>query len=390
MPPKDQTTQTDPLFTDIVTSYYGSYRNMFEIHDWPERSAEMVKAAPQRIIGAYGSLQRFVELHSSEGLMPPMQAILADPPNVWLTSYYGFNPEGWGLLGFTDPGMRNDFIRESDPGVLVVIYGTTKAEKDEAQKIIGIQQCSHEPGRAEDFMSPSAWQWKQADPESARKWNHAIKAKRAWRVTSESRMPVREFAPKSTRSGAWQHIGARGVRLTPEEARNILKLDLQETDVYGEGSILAALPGPAKAVLAPSKAGPVSQNPFVTREAEGPKHLYILRLMGDEDAFLGEAANGHFIVKAGFSKSPQSRCCDHNKALPWGAYRWEVLFSGAESGYDPYPDSQCAKIGEKAMQKVLCRSGYGRSLGGEFFLAAADLIDEAWHAGNLASREYTK
>ncbi|MCC6686730.1 MAG: hypothetical protein IT205_07055 [Fimbriimonadaceae bacterium] len=373
----------------IAEAYYGSYRNMFEAHDWPERSTKILPAVQSRVVETYGSVQSFEQAHERGPLMFPMEAIKAEPPNVWLTSFYGFRPEEWGLLGFTDEGRRRSFLQGSRPGVLVVVYGAGEAKKGELGNIIGVQQCSHQIGHTRDFMAPAAWESKARDPERRDKWNYAVKATRAWRVTPETRMDVRTFAPQATASEAWQHIGSRGVRLNREEALNILKLHLQEVDVYGENEVLSAAPGTAKEILAPSKAGPVSKSPHVTRESEGPKHLYILKLFGDTDAFLGEASNGHTIIKAGFSRSPQTRCDDHNKALPRCAYRWEILWCGHTSGYDSHPTSDHAKAGERAMQRTLCTQPRGRSLGGEFFLADPALIDEAWREGNSVAKEHT-
>ena len=374
----------------IANGYYGSYRNMFDVHGWKAPGNKMMTSAPGLIVRDYGSIQRFEELHKPGAFMSPVEAIYSDPPNVWLTSFYGFRPEEWGLLGFANEGRRRSFIEGSKPGVLVVVYGAGEASKDDLYKVIGIQQCSHQLGHSREFMAPAAWATKERDPERANKWNYAVKATRAWRVTPETRIQVRDFAPKATETEAWQHIGARGVRLSRQEALNILKLDLQEVDVYGENPIIGSLPGSAKEILAPSKAGPVSQTSFVTKESEGPKHLYILKLGGDADAFLGEASSGKVIVKAGFSGSPQTRCNDHNRALPRCAYRWEILYSGAVSGLEPYPTSGHAKAGERAMQEILCRQPAGASLGGEFFLAESDLIDEAWQKGNLIAKEYRK
>lgn len=374
----------------VANSYYGGYKNMFEAHEWPERGNKIMPAVQGRVVEVYGSVQAFEDAHRRGDLMFPMEAIKADPPNVWLTSFYGFRPEEWGLLGFTDTGRRKAFLEATKPGVLVVVYGAGKAAKNELGRILGIQQCSHQLGTAQQFMSPAAWNSKQADPERVDKWNYAVKATRAWRVTSETRMDIRQFAPEATATEAWQHIGAVGVRLSTQEALNILKLDLQEVDVYGENAIIGSTAGSAKEVLAPSKAGPVSQNSFVTKESEGPKHLYVLKLVGDTDAFLGERAKGQVIVKAGFSRSPDTRCHDHNRALPQCAFRWEVLHSGKSAGYEPYPSSEHAKAGERVMQTVLCRSPGGSSLGGEFFLADAGLIEEAWTKGNSAAKEFKK
>ncbi|MGG7536159.1 hypothetical protein [Rhizobium sp. 12,4] len=373
----------------VASNYYGSYRNMFEVHGWPERGNQMMIAQQSHVVRDYGSVRVFEELHRRPtDLMFPMGAIYADPPNVWLTSFYGFGPWNWGFLGFTQENARRSFIESSAPGALVVIYGASKAAEDERYNVIGVVQCSHVTGHAQQFMSSEQWLKKEADPDSKAKWNHAVKVERAWRVTPETRVPVREFAPDATANEAWQHIGARGAKLNRKEADNILKLDLQEVDVYGQTALLHAVPGSAREILAPSKAGPVSQSAYTVREGEGPKHLYILSLSGDATAFLGEPAKGHLIVKAGFSRSPKSRRDSLNSAFPNFAFKWEVLHSGAAYGLDAYPTSAHALAGEKVMQKVLCETPHARSLGGEFFLADRIQINRAWEAGNKTAREF--
>ena len=374
----------------IADACYGGYLQMFDAHGWPERGTNLMTSAPSRIVEEYGSVRAFEAAHPLGDLMFPMAAIKSHPPNVWLTSMYGFAPEDWGLHPFTKEAHLNTFIKETQPGVLCVVYGAMKAPQDMRRKVIGIQQCTHEVRPSKELMSARYWEEKQSDPETARRWNYAVRIARAWRVTPESRMHIEDFAPDVASTGSWRTIGALGTQLSPREALNILELDLQEVDVYGETPIIGSAVGSAKEILAPSKAGPVSQAPFVTKESEGPKHLYLLKLRGDADAFLGEAADGGLIVKAGFSKSPQTRCDDHNRTLPKCAYRWEVLRSGVESGYEPYPSSDHAKAGERAMQDVFCRFPEGRSLGGEFFLIKPELIDEGWQEGNLTAKGYTK
>lgn len=373
----------------VAEANYDSYANMFELHGWPERGNKIMPAVQSRVVNAYGSIRAFERAHEPDSIMSPMEAISTDPPNVWLTSFYGFGPEGWGFLGFADEERRRGFIKSSRPGALIVVYGGSQAPKEERGKIIGIQQCSHRLAHSRYFMAPHMWTDKQRNPETEGRWNYAVKAVRAWRIQESSRMDVRQFASESTASGAWQHIGARGVRLSWAEAQKILTLDLEEVDVYGESPILGSSPASAEEIFAPSRAGPVSQNPFLTKESEGPKHLYILRLTGNADAFVGDSVGRKLVIKAGFSKFPLSRCGAHNRTLPGKcAFKWEIYYSGDGSGHEPYPSSEHAKAGERAMQEVLCREPAGKSLGGEFFLAEPELIDEAWTQGNLAARNH--
>ena len=378
------------VISTVANDFYGSFRNMFKAHEWDVEGSKMMTSAPKLIVERYGSIRSFEKLHQSDGLMSPMRAIYGDPPNVWLTSFYGFDPDTWGFLGFTDEADRSSFLENSEPGSLVVIYGTGNVGEDKYRKIIGIQQCSHEIGYAEQFMSPVEWHKKSQDSNVRDKWNFAVRATRAWRVSSDTRMGVQEFAPVVTKSGAWQHIGARGVRLSRQEAFNILKLNLTEVDVYGQNKIIIPLTGSTVQVFAPSKAGPVSQTRYTVREAEGPKHLYILKLKGNADAFLGRSAEGMSIVKVGFSKDPKDRCNAHNATLPEDcAFSWEIILSGQNEADSPYPSSKHALAGEREMQRVLCNSEMGSSLGGEFFLAGSNLIEKAWRQGNLTAKEYS-
>ena len=176
-------------------------------------------------------------------MMSPDEAIHAEPPNVWLTAFYGFTPERWGFLGFSSTGQRDHFVRETQPGALVVIYGH-KARASDAQRgqVIGIQQVSHRVNYAKAFMDPVEWAAKEADAESRGKWDLAVKAIRAWRVAPESYVPIDTFADESYSIDRAQHIGAQGVRLTTREAARLLDLTLVETSVFGEIAVDAASP----------------------------------------------------------------------------------------------------------------------------------------------------
>jgi len=322
-------------------------------------------------------------------MLSPLEAIECDPPQVWLTSFYGFSPETWGFLGYTQEWMRKSFLSRSLPGALVVIYGTGGSDRPEDRGVIlGVQQQSHETGHAREFTHPAVWDAKSKDPARADKWNFGVRAIRAWRFTQESRLRVEDFAPETYRPGRGQVIGAQGMLLAPSEARKLLDLDLYEVPVFGGEPINGVIEGPASAVLAPSRAGPVSQQPFQSREAEGPKHLYVLQLEGNEDHILGGPANGDIVVKVGFSRSPQTRCDDHNRTLPVCALRWRVLHSTSQIGREPFDCSDRAKAGEQAIIRTLCQTGV--SLGGEFFRARPEAIEAALRDGVRAADAWTR
>ena len=309
--------------------------------------------------------------------MTPLECIEASPPNVWLTSFYGFAPELWGLLGFSNDGQRNHFVRETKPGALVVIYGhKTKSPEKQRGMIIGMQQVSHNVNHARAFMDPSEWIRKEADPDRAGKWNLAVKATRAWHVAEEGYVAIDAFASETYTIGRAQSIGSLGMRLTPTEARRILELPLIETSVFGQIPVDAAVPVLGSELFAPTKPGPVSQVGYFCKEAEGPKSLYVLRLRGNESAFLGRPAGNKWIVKVGMSGSPSSRCRAFNDALPRGAYRWELVRCNESEGFPLFPKSRPAIAAETAFKAALHQAD--GSLGGEFFLAEEALIQSTW------------
>ena len=369
----------------IAKDHYGGLTELFEAHDWQERGQHMLPAVQGRVADAYGSVAAFDRSHP-DVLMSPFDAIASDPPNVWLTSFYSFQPRNWGFFGFTDERMRTHFLRASSPGALVVVYGASGARSNERGRILGIQQVTHRVGHARLFMSDEHWVQKQDDPKRRGKWNHAVAACRAWRIDTESRMTVEAFAPITYTPGHARIIGSGGRPLDLSEARRILDLDLEEVQLPGGPAIAAPLTGPASEILTPSRAGPVSQAPYLVPEAEGPKHLYILKLNGNPDAFLGRSASGQLIVKIGFSKDPSTRCADLNRCLPRGAFSWLVHKATSVEGREPFPSSNHARAGEDAMKDDLQNTG--SSLGSEFFLANACAIEAAWRRALEVARKW--
>ena len=207
-------------------------------------------------------------------------------------------------------------------------------------------------------------------------WPHAIEAIYAWKVPPDARLPVKHFANVTYPQFINRNISRIGKLLVPEDALKILELNLYKVSVCGQPTIEFSSFGAAANVLTPSRPGPVSQSPYMVREAEGPKHLYILKLEGKTHEFLGKCTYGNIIVKVGFSASPERRCSDFNRTLPKGAFRWIIYKSTFEEGHAPFPSSGHALAGEQAMKNFLEKSE--KSLGGEFFLAGSEKIEEAW------------
>ena len=375
------------MIREIVHDHYGGYVEFFQAHGWPERGPDMQGAVERRIAETYGTGQAFERWHV-EPVVDPLEAIRADPPNVWLTSYYGFSEPYQNFWGFPKAYDRKHFLQDSCPGTLVVIYAvkSRKARREIRGKIIGLLQMVGPAGPARLFMSDHHWAEKQEDSKRKDKWDYAVKAGRAWQITPESQRQVDEIAPVTYPRETPENIARRGARLEHSEAVVIPDLDLVGMPVWGGLAFEMAVPGLGRDVLSPSRPGPVSRVSHTVSEAEGPKHLYILALQGDADAFLGECALGRMIVKVGFSRSPEARCEKYNRMLPRGAFRWIVHRSTFREQQGPFPSSAQAIAGENRMKALLDQAG--KSLGGEFFLATSEVIWNAWRQGVQAASTF--
>jgi hypothetical protein len=323
--------------------------------------------------------------------MLPREAIESDPPNVWLTSLWGYDPKTWGFIGFSKRHQLESFLEDTKPGVLVVIYINTNGHEPRLrQSVVGVMQLSHQTGPAAEFMDPVAYIAKQQKAEEADKWDYAVRCERAWQILPEQRPRIETFADISWRPEKGMHIGAQGVQLKGSEARKLLDLSMVEVDVYGASSIIGAAPGTLADVqqeFSPSRGIPSPSAPFTVRESEGPKELYILRLEGSAANFLGRTTaevGGKAIVKVGFSQSAAMRCLQLQAALPAGAFRWRVIRSNTLDGTLSYSSSRVAMRGEDEMKR--CLAMVGESLGREFFLADEAALEQAWTAADAKAR----
>jgi hypothetical protein len=320
--------------------------------------------------------------------LTPNTSNLPNGREVWLTSFWGFDPGRWGCIGFADEGRRNRFLRNSKPGTLIAIYVTKgKGAQDMRGKVVGVLEVSHEVGSAENYLSGDRWAEKENDPDARGKWSYAVRATRAWRIVPEDWKKVEELFPVAYRSAHPEFIGANGVHVEPSEASKIFGLDVYEVPVYGRTGPIEPTLQTLEAALVPSRAIPPASKPFWVGETDGPKYLYILKLTGDIAAYLGrsrEAVEGKHIIKVGFSKSPLARRDQIQSSYPKGSFEWEVFRPAPQPKNAPYANARIAIAGEDAMKERLVDE-QAEVLGGEFFLADDWLVQNAWGAGIFAA-----
>jgi hypothetical protein len=315
--------------------------------------------------------------------------------NIWLTSFWGFDPKIWGCVGFSQKYMLSHFMEHTMQGALVVVYVTKGKGPDRMRgNIVGILEVSRKTGHARNFISADQWEKVERDPESRGKWHYAVEVTRAWKVIEEDWKPVESVFPITYSNNNHQRMGGQGAPIDEHEVPNLLGLSVCETPVYGqESGISPTIQSLDEALkLKPSNAVLPATEPYWVGETDGPKHLYILRLRGNIGVYLGagdDEVDDHMIVKVGFSKSPLTRRDQIQSAYPDGQFKWEVLYPAKIPETAPYPNARVAIAGEDAMKRRLENDG-GKSLGGEFFLADMSLIIRTWSAGMLAAETFMR
>ncbi len=320
--------------------------------------------------------------------LAPTGDTLPDGRDLWLTSFWGFDPASWGCIGFADEAKRARYLKLSKPGALVAIYVTKgKGPEEMRGKVVGVLEISHHAGHAKEFISGDRWAEKERDPVSRGKWLFAVQATRAWRIVEEDWKPVEALLPSAYASAHAEYIGSSGVQVAQVEAERLLQLDVYEVPVYGQGRRVNGAIQTLETALTPSRAISPATEPYWVGETDGPKHLYILELNGDTTAYLGRSAehvDGKAIIKVGFSRSPSARRDQIQSAYPNGQFKWVVRCPTVVPDVAPYPNARIAIIGEDAMKKRLVDEG-AEVLGGEFFLAEDWLIHNTWGAGRYAA-----
>jgi hypothetical protein len=302
---------------------------------------------------------------------------------VLFKSFWGWSPDTWGALGWPNTGRRDTICKEmTDPFILVcnVPLSAPGAEEYELGKIVGFYLISHERGDRDTFTDPVHH---TLEPE---KWRYSLRAIRAFTYLPEYRLDTRHFDASLLQRA--QAVGTHGEVITDEHRLKLLReTPWEEVRVY-QPRAGSATYGPATSPKGWVRAGPENQGgyavPAMTQNLT--RHLYILRLDGPTDAFLGTPANGRRIVKIGLAVSPESRRTQFQAALPRCAFEWKTYRTTLQPDIGAKWTFQAAEAGEYAMKRYLAAKA--SHLDGEFYLASDDQINEAWRLGVATAQAF--
>lgn len=368
----------------IAREVYGGFRQMFDAHGWDAAGDKMMISAPALIVEHYGSIGAFEETHRSGRRIDNLltDEIWNQGYSVLFTSFWGWTPGEWGTVGWTgDSGLtrRTNLLKElSDPFITVCYVTGNKTYIDAGLKgmIAGFYLVSHETGDRDEFTHHTHH---GRNPD---KWRHSLRAIRAFTYLPEYRISAKDFDPTIMRRA--RTIAAMGTIIDDtDQIGHLRSIPFEEVDVYTPTK-LRFQSNVGSDSRGKVRAGPASAGGY---EVPGgslhlKRELYVLRLDGDTDAYLGRDAEGRFIYKVGLSASPDMRRQSFQKAMPRGAFVWTVARTNTIAGIDKCPSFKAAVAGEDAMKAYLSQKA--EWLGGEFYLAYPSDIDEAWKRGHDA------
>lgn len=316
--------------------------------------------------------------------------VWTDFRSVLFTSLYGWTPDTWGCIGWSNNegrSHRDKLLKELSDPFICVCYVTGKGNGRETEMegmIGGFYLVSHVIGDRDEFTHPIHHTER---PES---WRHSLQAIRAFSYVPEYRCRARVLFPKLLGNGSARSVARWGKEIDGAEIEKLRDIPWVEVPVFSSGTNRQRPNELDDASAGMVQAGPASGSGYVvsggTREL--PRELYVLRLSGDIEAYLGRSPEGASIYKIGLSFSPELRRMSLQKSMPEGAFKWKVVRTTQKDGDCRYSSFSAALAGENAMKQHLASNS--EWLGGEFYLASREVVADAWKLGRQAASDFDR
>jgi hypothetical protein len=295
--------------------------------------------------------------------------VLDSSSPVWLTGFWGFDPEEEGILGFTDPRDRDRLFGLIDERELVCIYGAASPETDRkiVHHLLGVLEVERTPIDSWEKMSDAA-KARNIALGRQEKWRHAMPVRRAWRTNHT--LDVNQVFPKSYDPKNGRYIAKFGTWLVPQEARWLLeKVPFTQTSVFGETPIEppngnSTKTGSIERSLKPSHGvfGSFGGRSFEVQDK--PHKLYLAHFSSSPDLLAGRPVpKGVGLVKIGISGNIKNRLKALNLSFPPTAtIGWKIIRTAQ------FPDRSTAGDAETLFKARAIKEYEASSLGKEFFI----------------------
>ena len=152
-------------------------------------------------------------------------------PSVWITSFWGWSPESWGCVGFTNQQRPHTIANVTSNPFIMLVYVTQSAPGDSKYKgkLTDFYELSHEIKDKSEFMAPFQLN-NPHHPQQA--WKHSFKALRAWTI-KENEMPwIADFYPEVYSKKLYRSISTWAKELPKKQIELLNVLNFDEVSVY--------------------------------------------------------------------------------------------------------------------------------------------------------------
>lgn len=251
------------------------------------------------------------------------------PPRIWVTGMWGYSPDVHGYVGFTNPGPRDRYLRECQPGDLMMIIGQNgeTADPRDVGRLLGLVELEPRAVQERECMSDEAYAEKLR-VFGADRWRNALPVKKAWKITRE--VIASQIATTTCSARNARAIGASCLLLTDEEVDRVLDLPSTPWRVWGQPDWAGDVGNAETHLKTAISRGPrPSFGKFEQNREDGETTLYAMRLIGPvAQAMPSRPWVGQALVKVGRSNDVKRRCEELNCGFPPGLeLRWEVAYA---------------------------------------------------------------
>lgn len=187
----------------IARENYGDLKGLFSQHNWEWQGSRSMAAVATLIKEEYGSIKDFEVAHYVKndvfhGQVYGSLESNIGAGNVWLVGYEvglktTWEPEHWGVDGFTKRKDAEEFLGQSRNGALFVCYDATEGSKN---RVLGIYQYdTTEYVSFEHHMSQEALSSLGSGEKAS--WKSAFRAVKCWTAPISSNLNAETLFPEA-------------------------------------------------------------------------------------------------------------------------------------------------------------------------------------------------
>lgn len=315
---------------------------------------------PARKVGPRGTRIILSLLEKALGQKRHLETV--QPPTIFVTGMWGFDPTHDGYVGFTSKKTRDRLLDEYRAGDLVVVVGQSSqfTAPGDVGRMLGLVELVPSAILDEERVSPEGYAAK-VKRWGVEKWRYALPISKAWffRLGVKANMVL----PDTYTTANARAIGKSFKELSDGERDRVMGLPVHAVGVYGQPEWRPDEEGGTQSVANATRRGPKPW--FGTAEhttSDGETTVYVMKLTGEADALFPERhlkGTKRVVIKVGRSSDVGRRRAELNFGFAKSAaVSWEVALAQRFATAAEAHNAEQATIDRLVSQKA--------SLGGEF------------------------